>query len=49
MPYPLTEWWFWVFVAPELLLFAGWLIFMLFAAVGWGAVEGWRKLTERDS
>ena len=49
MPYPLTEWWFWVFVAPEVILIVGWLVFAFFAALGWGVVEGWRKLTERDS
>jgi hypothetical protein len=42
MPYPLNTWWFWVFVAPEAVLFIGWLVFVVFAAFGFGATAGWR-------
>lgn len=48
MPFPLSEWWFWVFVAPEVVLFVGWLVFLLFAGLGFGAAAGWRKVTGGD-
>jgi hypothetical protein len=37
MPFPLSEWWFWVFVAPEAVVFVGWLVFLVVAALGYGA------------
>lgn len=43
MPYPLDTWWFWIFVAPEAVLFAGWLVFGLCAGIGYGAAAGWRR------
>jgi hypothetical protein len=43
MPYPFNTWWFWVFVAPEAVLFVGWLVFVLFAGLGYGAAAGWRR------
>lgn len=48
MPFPLSEWWFWVFVAPEAVLLAGWLIFLIVAGVGFGAAAAWRKMGGRD-
>lgn len=47
MPWPLDRWWFWIFVAPELVLMAGWLVFMVFAGLGYGAAWGWRKAFRR--
>ncbi len=43
MPHPLKTWWFWIFVAPEALLFIGWLVFVIFAGIGFGAAAGWRR------
>ena len=45
MPYPLNTWWFWVFVAPEAVLFVGWLVFVVFAGIGFGATAAWERLT----
>jgi len=47
MPYPLNTWWFWVFVAPEAVLFIGWLVFLVFAGLGYGAAVGWRRVFRR--
>lgn len=49
MPYPLTEWWFWVFVAPEAVFLAGWLVFMIFAGVGAGGAWVFDRFRRRDS
>ncbi len=43
MPYPLHTWWFWVFVAPEAVLFVGWLVFLMLSAIGFGATAAWRR------
>ncbi len=48
MPYPLSEWWFWVFVAPEAVIFVGWLVFAAFSAVGFGAAAARRRMTRGD-
>ena len=45
MPYPLNTWWFWVFVAPEAVLFVGWLVFVVFAGIGFGATAARERLT----
>lgn len=47
MPYPLNTWWFWVFVAPEAVLFIGWLVFVIFAGIGFGFAAAWDKLRGR--
>jgi len=44
MPFPLSEWWFWVFVAPEAVLLAGWLVFLVFAGLGAGALAAYKAV-----
>ncbi len=43
LPFPLNRWWFWVFIAPEVVFFAGWVIFMAFAGIGAGGAWAFRK------
>ncbi len=40
----LTQWWFWVFIAPELIFLVGWLIFVVFLGLGYGAGAAYRKV-----
>lgn len=49
MPYPLDTWWFWVFVAPEAVLFVGWLVFVVLGLLGFGVAAGWRRIVGRRS
>lgn len=42
MPYPLDQWWFWVFVAPEAVLFVGWVVTMVFGVIGLSLAGLWR-------
>ena len=44
MPNPLDTWWFRVFVAPEAVRFVGWLVFVIFAGIGFGFAAAWDKL-----
>ncbi len=43
LPFPLNQWWFWVFIAPEVVFFAGWVIFMVFSGIGFGGAWAFRK------
>lgn len=44
LPWPVDQWWFWVFVAPEALILVGSILIYVIGGAGYGAGALWRRL-----